>query len=146
MAEISQDKKDLFETMSVNKALIKMTVPTIISQLINLVYNTVDTIFIGQTGDAYKTAAVTLAFTVFMMTIAFSNLFGTGGGSLIARLSGMGENDRAKGVCSFSFYGGIAISVFYSLVVGLFMSPILNLLGASENTFEFAKQYVLYVK
>jgi hypothetical protein len=79
-------------------------VPTIISQLVNLVYNMVDTIYIGMTGDAYKTAAVTLAFTIFMMTVSFANLFGIGGGSLIARLIGTGRSGDAKKVCAFSFY------------------------------------------
>ena len=94
----TNEKKELFENTPVPRALLKMAVPTIVSQLINLVYNLVDTIYIGQTGDAYKTAAVTLAFTVFMMTVSFSNLFGVGGGSLIARLSGRGETDQGRAV------------------------------------------------
>jgi multidrug efflux pump len=76
-----------------------LAVPTIISQLVatnDLVYNMVDTIYIGMTGDAYKTAAVTLAFTIFMMTVSFANLFGIGGGSLIARLIGTGRSRDAK--------------------------------------------------
>lgn len=52
----TDNKKELFESMPVPKALLTMAVPTIISQLINLIYNMVDTIYIGQTGDAYKTA------------------------------------------------------------------------------------------
>ena len=108
-------RKELFESMPVGSALMTMAIPTIISQLINLVYNMVDTIYIGRTGDAYKTAAVTLAFTIFMMTIALSNLFGIGGGSLMARLSGSGKADRAKSVCAFSFYGAIGIAILYSI-------------------------------
>lgn len=143
--ETTNDKKYLFEEMPVNQALLTMAVPTIISQLINLVYNMVDTIFIGMTGNAYMTAAVTLAFTIFMMTVAFSNLFGIGGGSLIARLIGSGEPRKAGGVCAFAFYGGIGIALLYSLIIGVFETPILNALGASENTMEYARQYVLLV-
>jgi hypothetical protein len=99
MTDTNTEKKQLFETMAVPKALATMAVPTIISQLVNLVYNMVDTIYIGMTGDAYKTAAVTLVFTIFMMTVSFSNLFGIGGGSLIARLIGIGSGGRCeKGV------------------------------------------------
>jgi multidrug efflux pump len=83
-------KKELFENMPVKKAIATMAVPTIISQLINLIYNIADTFYIGLTGDAYKTAAVTVAFTIYMMTVSFSNMFGMGGGSLMARLSGAG--------------------------------------------------------
>lgn len=139
------DKKALFETTAVPKALMTMAVPTIVSQLINLIYNMVDTIYIGRTGNAYMTAAVTLAFTIFMMTVAFANLFGIGGGSLMARLIGKGTPERAKCVCAFAFYGAAAIALTYSLLIGVLLDPILRLLGASENTMGFARQYVLIV-
>ena len=138
-------KKELFETMPVGKALMTMAIPTIISQLVNLIYNMVDTIFIGQSGDAYKTAAVTLVFTIFMMTISFGNLFGVGGGSLMARLSGSHQEKQAKSVCAFSYWGAVSIAVLYSLLIWLFMDPILKFLGASSNTMEFCRQYVFYV-
>lgn len=141
----SVGKKELFESMPVRKALLSLAVPTIISQLINLIYNTADAIYLGQTGDAYKTASVTLAFTVFLLTLSFFNLFGVGGGSLIARLSGRGEEEKAKSVCAFSFYGGIAIALLYSLIISVFETPLLNLLGASENTEGYARQYIFYV-
>lgn len=138
-------KKELFESVPVPKAIAAMAIPTIISQLINLIYNTVDTIFIGQTGDAFKTAAVTVAFTIFMMTVAFSNLFGIGGGSLIARLIGAKREDDAKKVSAFSFYCAIGIALLYSLVIGVFLEPILRTLGASDATVGYARQYVLVV-
>lgn len=138
-------KKELFESMPVPRAIAAMAIPTIISQLINLIYNTVDTIFIGRTGDPGKTAAVTVAFTIFMMTVAFSNLFGIGGGSLIARLIGAKREDDAKKVSAFSFYCAIGIALLYSLLVGAFLDPILRTLGASEATIGYARQYVLVV-
>ncbi len=141
----TDNKKELFESMPVPKALLTMAVPTIISQLINLIYNMVDTIYIGQTGDAYKTAAVTLAFTIFLFTISFGNLFGVGGGSYIARLMGKGDTEKAKSACAFSFYGAVSIALLYSLIIGLFMNPILLFLGASENTLEFGRQYLTWV-
>ena len=94
----TDSKKELFETMPVPKALASMAIPTIISQLINLVYNVVDTFFIGRTGNSYMVASVTVAFSVFMMTIAMGNLFGIGGGSLLARLMGKGQQDDARRV------------------------------------------------
>ena len=60
MREQAAEKKELFESVPVSRALMAMSVPTVISQLINLIYNTADTIYLGMTGDAYKTAAVTL--------------------------------------------------------------------------------------
>ena len=139
-------KKELFETMPVPKALASMAIPTIISQLINLIYNMVDTFFIGRTGDPNKTAGVTLAFTLFMMTIAFSNLFGVGGGSLMARLIGRGKTEDSKKVSAYSVWGGIIIALAYSALVLAFMDPILTLFGAKDaETLRFAKEYVVPV-
>ena len=145
MNTLSADKRRLFETVPVPKALATLAIPTVISQLINLVYNMVDTIYLGMTGDAYKTAAVTLSFTIYMMTVSFGNLFGIGGGSLIARLSGAGETDGAKSVSAFSFYGAIVSALAYSLLIGAFLDPLLRLLGASSATLGFAKQYIWLV-
>ena len=97
-------KAELFESVPVPRALAAMGIPTIISQLINLIYNMVDAFFIGRTGNSYMMAAVTVTFTLFMLNISFANLFGIGGGSLIARLSGAQDLDNAKKVASASLY------------------------------------------
>ena len=75
--------KELFETMPVPKALATLAVPTIISQLITMIYNLADTFFIGCTNDPYKIAASSVAFVLFFVMNALANLFGIGGGSLI---------------------------------------------------------------
>lgn len=64
--------------MPVSKALAKLAIPTIVSQLITMISNLADTFFIGSTNDPYKVAAATLAFTVFFVLNALSNLFGNG--------------------------------------------------------------------
>ena len=64
------DKKELFETMPVPRALAKMAIPTIISQIVNLVYNIVDAFFIGRTGNSYMVAATTVALALTMMNVA----------------------------------------------------------------------------
>lgn len=137
--------KELFETMPVPKAIAALAVPTVVSQVINLVYNIADAFFIGRTGNSYMVAAVSLAYTIFMMTIAFSNLFGIGGGSLIARLYGIYEYDEAEKVGSFCFYGAIGSALLYSLLIGLFLDPLLILFGASPATLGFARQYTIIV-
>ena len=140
-----ENKKELFERVPVPRAIATMAVPTIISQLVNLVYNMVDTFFIGRTGDSYKVAAVTVVFTLFMFTIAFSNLFGIGGGSLAARLLGQGKEEEARKVTAFSFYGALIAGLAYSLLIWAFMGPLLRLLGASDATMGYAEQYVWLV-
>ena len=138
-------KKDLFENIPVPKALASMAIPTIISQIINLVYNMVDAFFIGRTGNSYMMAATTLTLTLVMMNVAFSNLFGVGGGSLIARLMGQKKTEEAKKVSAFSCYACATLAVVYSVLLGVFMKPVLYFLGASDATVGFAGQYTLLV-
>ena len=138
-------RQELFESVPIPKALATLAIPTIISQIINLVYNMVDAFFIGRTGNSYMMAATTLTLTLMLMNIAFGNLFGIGGGSLIARLSGKKKTDEARCVSAFSFYGAIAIALAYSLAVGLFCDPLLKFLGASADTIGYARQYTLLV-
>lgn len=137
--------RELFESMPVSKALAKLAVPTIVSQLITMVYNLADTFFIGSTKDPYKVAAATLAYTLFFILNALSNLFGIGGGSLISRLLGDGKLDEAKGVCSFSFYGSALTAFVYCAACLVFMEPLLRLLGASEFTYGYAASYTFWV-
>lgn len=141
----SLSKKEIFEKLPVPKAVAAMAIPTIISQLINLIYNLADSVYIGMTGDTNKAAAVTVVFTVFMMTVAFSNLFGIGGGSLMARLIGAKREEDAKKVCAYSFYGAIGIALAYSVLVFVLLDPILRLFGASSATYDDARIYVLLV-
>lgn len=138
-------KKELFETMPVGKALAKMAVPTIIGQLITMIYNLADTFYIGQTDNPYMVAAASVAFTLFFMQGALSNLFGVGGGSLISRLLGQDRREEAKRVSAFSLYGTVLVTLTYCLCCLLFMDPLLRLLGASDNTIGYCKQYTLWV-
>jgi len=138
-------KKELFEKTPVTKAILTLAVPTIISQLINVIYNIADTFYVGRTGNPYMIAGVSLSLPLFLMTIAFANLFGIGGGSLISRMMGAGDEENARTVSAFSFYGAAALALLYSILVWGFMDPFLNLLGASENTIVFCRQYTFYV-
>lgn len=138
-------KKELFETMPVTKAIMTLAVPTIISQLINVIYNIADTFYVGRTGNPYMIAGVSLSLPVFLITLPLANLFGIGGGSHISRLMGIGNEKEAKSVSSLSFYGSLLLSFGYSVLVYFFMTPLLKALGASEDTMIFAKQYTLNV-
>ena len=139
------DKRELFENMPVGKALLTMAIPTIVSQLITMVYNLADTFFIGMSNDPYKVAAASIVGVLFFMLNALSNLFGVGGGSLLSRLLGEKRDEEAKRVGVFSFYGSLALAAVYSLVCFLFMEPLARLLGASDNTLDYAKSYLLWV-
>lgn len=138
-------KNEMFESMSVPRALAKMALPTIMSQLITLIYNIADTWFIGQTNNPYMVAASSLVLTVFLMTNAVANLFGVGGGSLAVRLLGSREEGEARNVASWSLVMAGITELAFSLLCLIFMNPLLRLLGASDDTIGFARQYLLFV-
>lgn len=82
---MSRDNTSLFSEAPVSKAVLSLAIPTVISQLITVVYNMADTFFVGQLNDPSQVAAATVAMPVFMFLTAFANLFGLGGSSLISR-------------------------------------------------------------
>ena len=131
--------------MPVPRALAKLAIPTIISQLITMIYNLADTFFIGSTDNHEMVAAASVSFVLFFVINALANLFGVGGGSLISRLMGRGEDAHAKSVCAFSFWGTVIVSVIYSLCTLFFMDPILRLVGASDATLPYARDYTFWV-
>jgi len=134
----------VFETVPVPNALMKMAIPTVASQLITLVYNLSDTWFIARTDNPFMVAACSLSATLFLLTIAITNLFGTGGGTLAVRLMGARREEEARKVAAFSLImaGGAALA--FSLIILCFMDPLLHLLGASENTLGYARQYLFF--
>lgn len=137
-------EKLIFEQMPVPKAVFTLAVPTVISQLIVLIYNLADTWFIGQTGDTLQVAAVTVSYPIFMLLSAFANLFGIGGGSLISRLLGSGKEDEAGKVATFSLWAAGTLILFYSLAVWAFGGQMLGILGSSTQTLGFARQYLFW--
>ena len=139
------ENQELFEQTPVPKALAALAVPTIISQLITMIYNLSDIYFIGKTNNPYQIAAASLAYVLVFVMTALSNLFGVGGGSLISRLLGVQKREQAKCVCAFSFYGAIAVALLYSMGCWIFMDPLLRLLGASDSTIGFSASYAFWV-
>ena len=138
-------KDELFSKLPIPEALFTMAVPTVISQLINLIYNVVDAFFIGRTGNSYMMAATSVTLTMVMMNTALSNLFGIGGGSHVARLMGQKKTGDARSVSAFSFWGAIATALTYSALTGVFLDPLLRILGASDATIGYAHSYALIV-
>lgn len=145
MTREQEKNTELFERMPVPRAVLKMALPTVIAQLIVLIYNMADTFFIGRTNDPLMVAGASLILPLFNVTIAIANIAGTGGGTLVARLLGRGNMDSARRVAAFSFYFSLGAGLLFSLLTLLFLSPLLRLLGASADTFGYARQYALCV-
>ena len=138
-------QEEIFERLPAASALRVMIVPSVISQLIVLIYNMADTFYVGQTNNPYMVAAASLILPVFNITLCLAGLAGTGGGALISRLLGKHEADEARRVSAFSIYLAMLVAAVFSLGMAVFMRPILELLGAGENTYQYARQYAFFV-
>lgn len=126
----------------VSRIVFKNAVPAILSMLMVLIYNLADTFFIGQTHDALQVAAVSLATPVFTIFIALGAIFGIGGTSAISRALGENRREHARKISAFCMWSCVGVGILALVIVFLFMNPILTLIGASENTWELAHNYL----
>ncbi len=140
-----EDKRYLFEEDKVPHALAVMALPAIASQLITLVYNLADTWFVGRTDNPYMVAACSLVLPVYMLTIVISNIFGAGGGTLIARLIGSGQEEEASRVSAACIWMSVFSGILFSVLCLLGMTPLLRFLGASDNILTYSRQYMFFV-
>ena len=126
------DEKTLFEHGSMKDIMMKLALPTVLGQMITVIYNMADTFFVGMLSDDAKMTAVTVAMPCFMILSAISNLFGIGGASAISRAMGSGDRKRAGNEASFAFWGAFLSGIIYSSLVAISVHPLTDLLGGSN--------------
>ena len=140
---MKEREKTLFEDVPVLEAIFKLAVPTVVGQIILVLYNMADTFFIGLTGSDAMITAATVCMPAFMFLQAISNLFGVGGASVISRALGARALQRAKDTASFAFWGCAALTALYSLGAWLFAGPFVDLLGGSNPlVHDYAVEYL----
>ncbi len=139
------DEHELMGSMKISKAVAKMAVPSVISSLVTVLYNMADTFFVGQTGDPLQVAAVSLTNPIFILMMAFANMFGMGGSAVLSIALGEKNEKRAKNASSFVTYASLIVGVVFMAVLLVFMDPILGLFGANGETYEFARGYTLHI-
>lgn len=138
-------KDGLMGSMPVPNAVATMAIPSVISSLVTVVYNMADTFFVGQTGDSLQVAAVSLTNPIFILFMAFANMFGMGGSAVASIALGEGNNKKVKKVTSFVFYSSIIVGLIFMVILLVFMEPILTLFGADASTYDFARGYTLHI-
>ena len=143
---MSQQKEDdriyILRSERPAKAVVKLGVPLIAGMFIMVLYNLVDTYFIGLMRDDYQLAAVNLAYPVMMIMIAISNMIGTGASSLIARNLGAGDTRKADHTLTAGFVLTVVNSAIVAAVGLLLLDSIVKGLSAQANTFEYTRRYV----
>ena len=136
------EKDDLFKSMKPTQALAKMALPTVASQVIILLYNLADTWFIGRTNAPNMIGASSLALTVYLAAVALANVFGVGGGTLMVRHIGRKDTDSARRVAAYTVTASAVAALVFSVLLAVFMDPVLRLLGADDETIVYGRQYL----
>ncbi len=138
-------ENELFEHAPVQRAYFTMALPVVMGMVVNLVYNIVDTFFIARTQNAQLVAGVSLCAPIFTLMIALGDIFGLGGSSLISRLFGEKKDEEGKRASGFCFYAAILCGVLVTILLLLLKTPVLHLLGATDETIGYAGQYYQYL-
>lgn len=128
---------------SVGKLLLKLSVPAIIAQLVNVLYNIVDRIFIGRLPSGeIAMAGVGVAFPIIIIVSAFSSLIGMGGAPRCAIKMGEHDNDGAEKILSNCFSTLIILGLILTMIFMMFKEPILWAFGASDATIGISLEYL----
>ncbi len=138
----NHNKIYLFEQAPVSRAVLTLSVPTIVSSLVMVIYNLADTFFVSMLGSSVQNAAVTLVAPVMLAFNAVNNLFGVGASSMMSRALGRRDYDTVQRSSAFGFYCALFSGVLFSLLVALFYEPLLALLGADSTTAEATAAYM----
>ena len=140
-----KDSLEVFSSMPIPQAVFKNAVPSIVAMLMVLVYNLADTFFIGQPHDPMQVSAITLASQAFVFYSALGTVFGVGGTSVISRALGADKKEHAKHVSAFCVWCSLGIGLLFSIAMWIWIDPILSLLGANQETWDFTKEYLVIV-
>ena len=141
---MNEQQKNPLATESVGKLLWKLSLPAIVAQLVNLLYNMVDRIYIGHiegSGDLALTG-LGLCFPVIMIVTAFANLIGGGGAPRVAIHMGRGEKEEAEKILGNGVRALIILAVVITITLLFTGEPILRLFGASDRTLPYALDYL----
>lgn len=136
--------KDTLANQKISKLLYSLAVPAICAQIVSLLYNMVDRIYIGRLPDGnLAMAAIGICVPLTTIINAFNGLFGRGGAPLSSIRLGEEDYEEADHILSNSFMSLIVSSLVITLIVFIFQEPILYLFGASQETIPYAKNYIM---
>ncbi len=138
------EQKNDFGTGSVERNIINMAVPMTVAQVLNLLYNLVDRMYIGHIPGASSLAltGVGITFPVISMITAFASLFGMGGAPLCSMARGKKDYEKARRIMQDSFWMLVVTGILLTIVGFLIEKPLLYALGASEVTYPYASSYL----
>ena len=135
-------KIDLFEKMPVKSAVLKLSIPTVLSSLVMVIYNLADTYFVGILNNPVENAAVTLAAPLLLAFNAVNNLFGVGSSSMMSRALGKKDYETVYRSSAFGFYCSVISGLLFSVLYTALNSQLLVVLGADAETAGATAEYL----
>ncbi len=136
------ERAEILKSAPVKSAIWKLSIPTMLAMLIQVIYNMTDTFFIGKLNNPDMVAAIALCMPIVFGIQAFGNIFAIGGASLISRLLGEGQRDSANHAAALAFWMSSMISVIITILLYIFKEPVLILCGASDDTLQWCIKYL----
>lgn len=138
------DNKEMLGTAPIGKLLFKLAVPTVVAQLINMLYNIVDRIYIGHIpGDgSLALTGVGVCMPLIMIISAFAALISSGGAPRASICMGKGEHESAEKILGGCFSLQLIISAILTAILLIWNKDLLLMFGASENTIGYATDYM----
>ena len=134
-------KENLLDTERLIPTYFRLALPVVLGSIVTIVYSLVDTYFIAQTDNELLVAGVSVCAPIFTILMAFGNIFGQGGSSLLSRLLGQQRGEEARRVSAFCFW----IALVTGAVIGggllIIRDPFLTLLGSDADTLPYARDY-----
>lgn len=135
-------KTDLFEKIPVKSAVLKLSIPTVLSSLVMVIYNLADTYFVGILNNSVENAAVTLAAPLLLAFNAVNNLFGVGSSSMMSRALGKKDYETVYRSSAFGFYCSVISGLIFSLLYTALNSQLLIVLGTDSETTAATAEYL----
>ncbi len=129
----------------VGKLLLEFSIPAIIAMIANALYNVVDSIFVGRGVGSLALTAVTIAFPIMIVLMAFGMLIGIGATALISLKLGQQKREEAEQILGTAFALSFIVGIGISMIMLLFLDPILRFLGATPDVFDYAKQFTTVI-
>ena len=137
-----EKKARLFESTPIPRAVLTLSVPTVLSSLVMVLYNLADTYFVGMLQNPIQNSAVTLAAPVLLAFNAVNNLFGVGSSSMMSRALGAKDYDTVRRSSAFGFYCALLCGALFSALTAALRVPLLALLGADASTAQATMDYL----
>ena len=139
------ERSKQLENESINKLLLKLSLPATIAMMVNALYNIIDTIFVGRGVGTLGLGGLAIAFPIQMLMMGFALMIGTGAASAVSRNLGEKNIERADYVAGNTFLSIFIINILFAIFGITYVEPLLKVFGATDALLPYAKDYIVII-